>query len=191
VNQKKFVRKLPHRRVADIWRDGQIYEAQGMKHDDISQLVGLGVGNWSRFKRIVSASLGEVPYGIDPENRRLAKELLVQIDTGNLSYAGAYRAFQRHLIKTEQPVFTKTPGSKKPKSEEKVLELYNRAVLTMEGSAYAISKLPDWSDAWAVDKIEEYIDRLSKARKVLEQKINSLRRATNNAQAQSQDNSSE
>lgn len=186
MNHNKSHRKLKYHKVSDIWRDGQVYEAQGMNTDEISQLVGIGVGNWSRFKRLVNTSQGELPFGSNLENRFLAKDLLKRIDTGELSYTRAFRIFQEHLKDTNQPVYTKTPGTRKQPSEEKLLELYHRAVLTMEGSMYALSKLPEWPENWSNASMDEYIERLAKARKVLEQKINSLRRATNNAQAQSQ-----
>lgn len=188
MDYSKSHRQLNYRKVGEIWQEGQLLEAQGLSAAEISPLVGMGVGNWSRLKRLVLTSFGEMPYGTNPETRELAKQLVKGIDSGELSFFVAFHAFAKHLAETKQvPQKVNSPkirgANKKAPDAAQLTELYRRAVLAVEGTAYALTKLPDWPDGYPSSEIEEYTERLAKARKVIEQKINVLRRAIS-AQAQ-------
>lgn len=172
-------RKLSYGRIADIWRDGQLMEAEGkLSTEEISTQLGLGSDNWARFKRLIYTANGWAPFGSRLDNRVLAKELLKKLEDREISYSTAFSRFTKHLVNTEQV----TPKARRQiVSIEQTHELYRRAVLSVEGSMYAISKLPDWPEGFEPDLLAEHIERLAKARTVLERKINSLRRTTNNA----------
>lgn len=179
------------RTIENIIAEADALSNQGLKSKKIAEIVNIPVDVLSRLRRINKVAKGMHEYSINANLVTLAKELIEKFDRGELTphqmiyqfdYVLRRTGLNHDRLRSKLAVSYREPNTVAPIkiSSAQLLEQYNRSITTLEGSSYALSKLPDefeFTEDLTPEQLSETIDRLAKVRRVIEIKVNELRRA--------------
>lgn len=161
------------------------FQAKGLRRDEISKIMGISTSRVSRGSRIYLTSLGKTADARNLDVRQKAVELVKLLDEDEISLSKAEdelvavikqyngRAVARRTVTVLDP--------------EQQLAGYKRAVSNLEGICYALDRMPDVVHT-GIEKAqrEEIQTRLAGCRRIIERRINILRK-DENAEAHNQE----
>lgn len=156
-------------------------EEHGYTRDQISEATGISKTRFISGLRIYRASLGETPDSAKIEIRNKAIELVKLLETNEISLTGAENAFVQELREQGvRPIHTRAASAMNPQVQ---LATYRRAVGALEGICQALDRMPDIVHSGISSEERQEIEtRLASCRRIIERRINILRKDTNGVQ---------
>lgn len=156
----------------------QELERRGFRRKQIAPSLGLSPNAISRGMRVYLTSLGVTADAKRIEVKNKAIELVKGLDTEEISLTYA----EDELVRTIKahggtPINRKTASTEDPVKQRSA---YESAIGALEGICFAIDRLPNvvHSDITQEER-KEYETRLAECRRILEQRINIIRKDPN------------
>lgn len=160
------------------------YEAQGLTRPDMTPLLGgLKKAQMSKGLRIYLTSLGVTPESGNIVVKNCAIDLVKKLDANEISLHKAEDIIVECVRRVTGLDRTISRASNTIQNPVQQLEAYFRAIATLEGICYGLEQLPDvFHSSITKEQREEIEMRLAKCRRVIERRINIIRKDNNGEQ---------
>lgn len=157
------------------------YEAIGYKREEIEPLVGMRTKQMSIAMRLYLTAHGKTPDSGHLEIKNKAIELVKKLDADEMSMHNANEILVNHIRQITGKGKTTYRLAAGAANAEQQLETYNRAIAGLEGYCYALEKMPAIVHSSITAKQRTDIEqRLAACRRIIEQRINIIRKDVNN-----------
>lgn len=161
-------------------------DAKGFTRGQVSEQFELSRTILSKGMRLYLTALGKTPDSGHIEIKNKAIDLVKQLDEDSISVNNA----DLELLAFTQQVTGRSPTYRKAatiSNPDQQLSAYQRVIAQLEGMCYGLDKLPEMVHASITsEQRNEFARRLADCRRILERRINTLRK-DENAEARNQE----
>lgn len=161
-------------------------DQKGFTRLQVCEQLGLSLTMVAKGLRIYLGSLGKTPDSGHLEVKNKAIELVKRLDADEISVNGADIEFVSYIKQvTGRGVTTRTAAT--VTNPDQQLSAYERVIGQLEGMCYGLDKLPEIiHSSISVGQRSELVQRLANCRRILERRINIIRK-DENAEARNQE----
>lgn len=153
-------------------------EKRGFTRKQIAPTLGLTVDHISRAMRIYLTSLGRTADAAKIEVRNKAIELVKKLEAEEIRLSSANREFVDAIRASGAMPISRTAASINDPTKQ--LLGYHSAIAALEGMCFGLDKMPEVvHSSITLEQRKEIETRLAECRRIIERRINIIRRDTN------------